>query len=303
MGGVTSWRTRTASLSFVLAASLAWGPVALAAPPDPGTPVLAAPQDPAGDPDPLVPGVVGAGSAEYPMDTPDQVLPPLQPEGDVPVPEPEEEVDELVEYLPRSAVGAVGAACTAKASTYQRRVERLLGLRVDGKQSAADCRAIRAFQVKEKIKPAAGYAGPVTWARAELLAARKNLDPGRRCPVKTYAVACVDLDRQLMWVRKGKKVTYAVVNVRTGRPGYATRTGWHTVYWRHKDHWSSIYDTPMPYAQFFSGGQAFHAVYGQLATPGGSRGCVNLSYADARRLWGVLRKGDRVYIWGKRPGH
>ncbi|MGW8766415.1 L,D-transpeptidase [Streptomyces sp. NPDC055815] len=282
------WRSRTAPLLFVLAASLALAPAAGAAPPF-------------SEPDPLVPGVVGGGRAEFPMDTPDQVLPPLHEEeaDGVPVPEPEEEVDELVEYLPRSAVGA---ACTAKAGVHQRRVERLLGLPVDGKQSAADCRAIRAFQVKEKIKPAVGYAGPVTWARAELLAARKSLDPGRRCPVKTYAVACVDLDRQLMWVRKGKKVTYAVVNVRTGRPGYATRTGWHTVYWRHKDHWSSIYDTPMPYAQFFSGGQAFHAVYGQLATPGGSRGCVNLSYADARKLWGVLRKGDRVYIWGKRPG-
>ncbi|MFC9393376.1 L,D-transpeptidase [Streptomyces sp. NPDC057027] len=278
---------------FALAASLALGPVALAAPPAGG--LLAA------DPDPLVPGVVGGGWAEYPMDTPDQVLPPLQTEGDAAVPEPEEQVDELVEFLPRSAVG--GAACTAKTGTYQRQVERLLRLPVDGKQSAADCRAIRAFQVKEKIKPAVGFAGPVTWARAELLAARKNLDPGRRCPVKSYAVACVDLDRQLMWVQKGKKVTYAVVNVRTGRPGYATRTGWHTVYRRHKDHWSSIYDTPMPYAQFFSGGQAFHAVYGQLATPGGSRGCVNLSYANAGKLWGVLRKGDRVYIWGKRPGH
>ncbi|MFH8838898.1 L,D-transpeptidase [Streptomyces sp. NPDC017868] len=308
---MTSWRSRTAPLLFALAASLALGPTALAAAPGtPATPkarpaaapaALKAPsvEAPSAE-DPLVPGVDGGDRAEYPMDTPDQVLPPLQEDvGGVPVPEPEEEVDELVEYLPRSAVGA---ACTAKASIHQRRVEKLLGLRVDGKQSAADCRAIRAFQVKEKIKPAVGYAGPVTWARAELLAARKNLDPGRRCPVKKYAVACVDLDRQLMWVRKGTKVTYQVVNVRTGRPGYATRTGWHTVYWRHKDHWSTIYDTPMPYAQFFSGGQAFHAVYGQLATPGGSRGCVNLSYADAGKLWNVLRKGDRVYIWGKRPG-
>ncbi|WUT29954.1 L,D-transpeptidase [Streptomyces sp. NBC_00691] len=247
----------------------------------------------------LVPGVAGAGRAEYPMDTPDQVLPPLQPEGEVPVPVPEEDVDELVEYLPRSAVAA---SCTATTGPHQRRVERLLGLRADGRQSAADCRAIRAFQVRERIKPAVGYAGPVTWARAELLAARKNLDPGRRCPVKKYAVACVDLDRQLMWVRKDKKVTFPVVTMRSGRAGYATRTGWHTVYWRHKDHWSTIYNTPMPYSQFFSGGQAFHAVYGQLATPTGSRGCVNLSYRHAQKLWDVLRKGDRVYIWGKRPG-
>ncbi|MFC9704381.1 L,D-transpeptidase [Streptomyces sp. NPDC056943] len=278
-------RSRTAPLLFALAAVLALGPTAAVA----------------DTPEPLVPGVVGGGRAEYPMDTPDQVLPPLQQsgQGDVSVPEPEEGVDELVEYLPRSVVGA---ACTATAGAYQRQVERLLGLRVDGRQSGADCKAIKAFQTREKIKPANGYAGPVTWARAELLAARKDLDPGRRCPVKKYAVACVDLDRQLMWVRKDKKVTFPVVNVRSGRVGYATRTGWHSVYWRHKDHWSSIYNTPMPYSQFFSGGQAFHAVYGQIATPTGSRGCVNLSYGNARKLWDVLRKGDRVYIWGKRPG-
>ncbi|MER5736589.1 MULTISPECIES: L,D-transpeptidase family protein [unclassified Streptomyces] len=249
--------------------------------------------------DVLVPGIAGAGRPEYPMDTPDQVLPPIAPDGEIPVPEPEEEVDELVEYLPRNATKA---ACTAQTGMYQRQVERLLRLKADGKQSAADCRAIRAFQTRQKIKPANGYAGPVTWARAELLAARKNPNAAGKCPVRSHPVACVDLNRELMWVQKGRKITYAVVNIRSGRAGYRTRTGWHSVYWRHKDHWSSIYDTPMPFSQFFDGGQAFHGVYGAIATPTGSRGCVNLTYRNAEKLWSVLRKGDRVYIWGKRPG-
>ncbi|MEV5968727.1 L,D-transpeptidase family protein [Streptomyces sp. NPDC051921] len=287
-------RTRRRAVAVLLAATVA-------------TLSLPAAADAASDPAPdsaevLLPGGVGpVGRAEFPMDTPDQVLPPRRDEGGVPVPvpEPRGEVDELVEYLPRSAAAAT---CTAKAGPHQRRVERLLKLKVDGKQSPADCKAIRAFQNVQGIKPAIGFAGPVTWARAELLAARKNPNAAAKCPVRTYVVACVDLDRELMWVQKGKRITFAVVNVRSGRAGYRTRTGWHSVYWRHKDHWSSIYDTPMPYAQFFDGGQAFHAVYGQLATPTGSRGCVNLSHADAKRLWDVLRKGDRVYIWGKRPG-
>ncbi|WMX45489.1 L,D-transpeptidase family protein [Streptomyces roseicoloratus] len=247
-----------------------------------------------------MPGIAGAGRAEYPMDTPDQVLPPERTEGGVPtpVPVPEEEVDELVEYLPRSAVGA---ACTAAAGPHQQRVERLLKLPVDGRQSTADCEAIRAFQQREKIKPANGYAGPVTWSRAELLAARRDPNAAGRCPVMTYTVACVDLTRELMWVQKGTKVTFDVVNIRSGRPGYRTRTGWHTVYWRNKDHWSSLYDTPMPFAQFFDGGQAFHGVYGQIATPTGSRGCVNLSYAHAEKLWNVLRQDDHVYVFGSRP--
>ncbi len=58
----------------------------------------------------------------------------------------------------------------------------------------------------------------------------------------------------------------------------------------------------MPYARFFSGGQAFHGVYGSLHTTVGSRGCVNLTVADARRLWSVLEQGDRVFVWGRRPG-
>ncbi|WP_435057871.1 L,D-transpeptidase [Streptomyces sp. bgisy060] len=247
----------------------------------------------------LPPGTAAAGRAPYPLPPPGRVLPPRPPEGDVP--DPEREAGAPVGRLPRSAVGSA-VTCTAKAGAYQRQVERLLGLKVDGRQSAADCRAIRAFQVREKIQPAVGHAGPVTWARAELLAARRDPNAARRCPVRSHPVACVDLDRELMWVQKGKKVTYGVVNIRSGRAGHRTRTGWHTVYWRHQDHWSSLYDTPMPYAQFFSGGQAFHAVRGQLATITGSRGCVNLGHRDAQRLWGVLRKGDRVYIWGKRPG-
>ncbi|MET9373051.1 L,D-transpeptidase family protein [Streptomyces sp. NPDC002992] len=286
---------------LVAAAALPLTPAPALAEPAPPPPAAApAPASQTSAADDLVPGLPGVGQPEYPMDTPDQVLPPLQQEGaGVPVPEPKAPVDELVEYLPRNA-GA--AACTTLTGPHQRRVEQLLKLKVDGKQSAADCKAIRAFQVREKIKPAQGYAGPVTWARAELLAARKNPNAAGKCPVTTYTVACVDLNRELMWVQKGKKVTFAVVNIRSGRPGYRTRTGWKKIYWRNKDHWSTIYNTPMPYAQFFDGGQAFHAVYGQLATPTGSRGCVNLSHAHAKKLWDVLRKGDRVYIWGKRPG-
>ncbi|MFF8607560.1 L,D-transpeptidase family protein [Streptomyces sp. NPDC015346] len=288
--------SRAVTLLLVAAAALPLTPGPALADPAPPPPAPA----PAPAPDVLVPGVPGGGRAEYPMDTPDQVLPPLQQEGEgIPVPEPEAPVDELVEYVPRSALAA---ACTAKTGSHQRRVEQLLGLKADGKQSAADCKAIRAFQVKEKIKPANGYAGPVTWARAELLAARKNPDPAGKCPAKKETVACVDLNRELMWVRKNKKVTFGPVNIRSGRPGYRTRTGWKKIYWRNKNHWSTIYNTPMPYSQFFDGGQAFHAVYGQLATPTGSRGCVNLSHAHAKKLWDVLRKGDRVYIWGKRPG-
>jgi hypothetical protein len=58
----------------------------------------------------------------------------------------------------------------------------------------------------------------------------------------------------------------------------------------------------MPYSQFFSGGQAFHAVYGSIHTTVGSMGCVNLRLGDARKLWDVLKTRDWVYVWGRRSG-
>ena len=38
-----------------------------------------------------------------------------------------------------------------------------------------------------------------------------------------------------------------------------------------------IYDVPMPYSQFFDGGQAFHSISGSMWSPPGSHGCVNMT--------------------------
>ncbi|NEC90866.1 L,D-transpeptidase family protein [Streptomyces sp. SID12501] len=252
----------------------------------------------------LVPGVPPAPSQPWTFDTPDQVLAPqvYTPTRQEDAVEPAEAARgtyDLIEYVPlRDAARKV--ACSKLTGPYQRQVEFWLKLKVDGKQSAADCRAVREFQRKYRIKPDSGFAGPVTWSRMQLLSAKKNPNAAGRCPVRTYRVACVDLGRQLTWVQKGKKVVYGPVPVRSGRTVYPTRGGWHKVYWKHKNHHSTLYDTPMPYAQFFSGGQAFHAVYGSIHTTVGSMGCVNMRLADARTLWGVLKTGDRVYVWGRR---
>lgn len=269
----------------------------------------AAPAPPVPAPGPeaeLVPGVAPGPAQPWQIDTPDQVLPPrvYTPTAAEDAVEPRDAVPgtyDLVEYVPLGdAVAKV--ACSKQTGPYQRAVERWLKLKVDGRQSAADCRAIRAFQIKYKIKPAIGFAGPVTWATMQLIGARKNPNAAKKCPVRSYRVACVDLSRQLTWVQKGKKVVFGPVPMRSGRAGHRTRPGWHTIYWRHKNHWSTLYNSPMPYAQFFDGGEAFHAVYGSIYTTVGSWGCVNLRLADARKLWGVLKKGDRVYVWGRRPG-
>ncbi|QOV36209.1 L,D-transpeptidase family protein [Streptomyces ferrugineus] len=253
----------------------------------------------------LVPGVPVTLLPLSRMDTPDQALEPkvYTPSDTEEAVEPRdapEEAYDAVEYVdPMDSFG--DSTCSEETGVRQREVERWLKRPVDGEQSAADCRAIRAFQKKHRIKPAIGYAGPTTWATMQLVSARDNPNAERKCPVRTYRVACVDLDRQLVWVQTGKDVVFGPVPIRSGREGYGTRNGWHKVYWRHKNHVSSLYKSPMPYSQFFSGGQAFHGVYGSIFTPVGSMGCVNMGLKEARKLWGVLKKGDRVYVWGHRP--
>ncbi|MFC7307476.1 L,D-transpeptidase family protein [Streptomyces monticola] len=275
----------------------------------PAGPAFAGPRPPVPAPlQQLVPGVPLTPYESWQLDTPDQAMPPrvYEPsaaEDAVEPYEPPAAIDALIEYVPPGEVvrGAAAPKCSKRTGPYQRQVERYLRLKADGRQSAADCRAIRRFQTAQGIRPNIGFAGPVTWARMRWLAAAKNPNAARKCPQRKYRVACVDLTRQLMWVQKGKRTLFGPVPVRTGKRSTPTRSGWHKVYWKHKNHYSTLFNTPMPFSQFFSGGQAFHAIYGSVYNPPGSPGCVNMRFRDARRLWSVLGKGDRVYIWGRRP--
>lgn len=220
----------------------------------------------------------------------------------------------LIEYVPageqirtRAAAGprkprkARKLACSRRTGPYQRNIERYLRLRADGKQSRSDCRAIQRYQMRIGIYPHSGFAGPTTWKVMTLRWARKHPYRLRGCPTARGRVVCMDLRRQLLWVKNGKRIVFAPVPVRTGKPGYATRTGWNRVFRRVRHEHSRIYDAPMPFSQYFNGGQAIHGVYDDLYTTSGSHGCVNLTYRDAKRLWTRTRTGDRVYSWGRKP--
>ncbi|MFI0980012.1 L,D-transpeptidase [Streptomyces sp. NPDC021093] len=204
---------------------------------------------------------------------------------------------------PGAAYAAPEPPCTAPTGPYQKELERKLRLKVDGKQSPADCVAIRRLQRQLNIDPADGRATAKTHGLLLVREARRNPNAAGKCPVRYgYSVTCVDLPRQLLWVQVGRKVTFAPVPIRSGIRGLETRTGWHRIYWRHKNHFSTIYNNaPMPYSQFFSGGQALHGTYGDLFEAG-SGGCVNLYVEDAARLWKKLGTGSMVYVWGAKPG-
>ncbi len=210
-----------------------------------------------------------------------------------------------VEYVPRSEVAHAGTRalrCSASTGPYQRQAERYLGRQVDGRQSTGDCRAIRRFQQAHRIAPATGFAGPVTGATVRLMRAKKDPNRAGHCPNLPQRTACVDLNRQLMWVQEGGRVLLEPVVIRSGAPTMETRTGSYRIYLRHRRHISNLYGTRMPYAQFFDRGEALHGVYEDIFSGPGSHGCVNLTMTDARRAWEVLRKGDTVHVWGRKPG-
>ncbi|NBE51621.1 L,D-transpeptidase family protein [Streptomyces sp. YC537] len=269
-----------------------------------------------GEPPPPRPSPHTRSELPFVEDTPDQALAPdralmrrqqgaVRP-GDPGDPFPKyakyRDLEEL-ETVPEADKGKHEPYCTKAGGPYQKEMERHLKLRpADGRQSPADCAAIQEFQRKHDIAPRTGYAGPHTWGTARLARARSRPDQGGRCPVRAgRRVACVDLSRQLMWVQRGRKVVFGPALIRSGKPGYETRTGMFSVDWRSEEHTSTLYDAPMPFAQFFSGGQAFHGRYRTIHYEPGSHGCVNLRYRDAERLWKTLRTGDAVFVYGRKP--
>ncbi|MEU9119763.1 L,D-transpeptidase [Streptomyces sp. NPDC048506] len=208
------------------------------------------------------------------------------------------------EYVPRSESereAADNGGCSRASGPFQRQAERYLRRAVDGRQSTADCRAIQQFQRAHRIAPATGFAGPVTGAMVRLMRAQRDPNRAGHCPDHAERTVCVDLDRQLMWVQQNGRVLFDPVAIRTGYPGQPTRTGTFRIYLRSKAHVSNLYHSPMPYAQFFDHGEALHGVYDDLYEGDGSHGCVNLTWSDARRLWDVLKKGDIVHVWGRKP--
>ncbi|GGY27822.1 L,D-transpeptidase family protein [Streptomyces omiyaensis] len=201
---------------------------------------------------------------------------------------------------------ARAASCNVTTGPYQKQVEKFLGRTVDGRQSLGDCQAIQAFQRKHGILPTAGYAGPLTWRTMDTMnqqkAAGTNPNKAGKCPTNKGRIACVDLTRQLSWIQDGSRLKYGPVPVRTGKDGTETRTGLKKIYWRNINHWSTLYNVSMPYSQFFDGGQAFHSTTKSMWNPPGSGGCVNMRSADAKAYWNLLRNGDDVYVYGRKPG-
>ncbi|MFD5023617.1 L,D-transpeptidase family protein [Streptomyces sp. NPDC058373] len=168
--------------------------------------------------------------------------------------------------------------------------------------------AVSAFQRRGAL-PVTGATDAVTWDRLRAGTARPTQDelhppttlpltePDKRC--LTGRVLCVSKkSRSLAWMVDGK--VRAAMDVRFGSQYTPTRDGAFKVYWKSRDHHSTLYDTPMPYALFFSGGQAVHysADFAAQGYAGASHGCVNVrDRKKVAALFDQVREGDRVIVY------
>ncbi|PWI10994.1 hypothetical protein DIZ27_09045 [Streptomyces sp. NWU339] len=169
--------------------------------------------------------------------------------------------------------------------------------------------AVEGFQGKRGL-PRTGRTDTVTWQRLlgmthepgkwelYLMGGQPAAAPDARC--RTGRVLCISKStRTLRWMIDGRTVT--TLPVRFGADPTPTRDGVFQVYWKSRDHWSTLYDSPMPYAMFFSGGQAVHfsADFAARGYAGSSHGCVNVrDEAAIARLYGQVRTGDKVVVHG-----
>lgn len=167
--------------------------------------------------------------------------------------------------------------------------------------------AVKGFQGKRGL-PTTGGTDTVTWQRLlgmthepgqwELYAmgGQPAAAPDPRC--LSGRVLCIDkTTRTLRWMVDGRTLT--TLSVRFGSQYTPTREGVFHVYWKSRDHVSTLYHSPMPYAMFFSGGQAVHysADFAARGYAGASHGCVNVRDETAiASLFAQVRNGDKVVV-------
>jgi lipoprotein-anchoring transpeptidase ErfK/SrfK len=146
--------------------------------------------------------------------------------------------------------------------------------------------AVQRYQ-RRTLLPVSGTADRATWRRLIAATIRGRADIPAACDDGTGWDACYDRARHEVTLWKDGTLVNAWL-ARGGSLDHPTRTGDFKVYHRDIDHVSSLYGSPMPYSQFFSGGQALHGS-ATMTDPftGHSHGCINLYNEDARQLWNL----------------
>lgn len=169
---------------------------------------------------------------------------------------------------------------------------------------------VKGFQEKREI-PDTGEVDQRTWDRLVAMTHTPTKDEKHNKKPKAKKAAGLD-DRcmtgralciskstnQLVWVIDGKEQSR--MDVRFGSDELPTREGAFSVFMKSRDHVSTIYHTSMPFAMFFSGGQAVHFSpdFAANGYNGASHGCVNVRDRNAVvALFDQVRNGDKVIVY------
>lgn len=171
--------------------------------------------------------------------------------------------------------------------------------RLTGFYNPATTQAVTAFQTNQGL-PATGATDQATYQKLKEVTDAMAPNADRRC--LTGRVLCIDKrSRSLRWMIDGRVIQ--TVDVRFGASYSPTREGQFRVFRKSRDHVSSIFHTAMPFAMFFSGGQAVHysSDFARKGYNGASHGCVNVrDYGAIRGIFDQVRTGDKVVIyWSK----
>ena len=178
---------------------------------------------------------------------------------------------------------------------------------------AATAAGVRGFQAKRKIA-VTGFVDQRTMNRLHSMtrkptddelhnrvssSASTNAALDQRC--RTGRALCIDKSsRTVRFVVDGTVLKTMAVRFGSTLRGTPTREGSFTIGWKSRDHVSKLYDSPMPFALFFSGGQAVHysSDFAARGYNGASHGCVNVrDYNGIKWLFDQARVGDKVIVY------
>ncbi len=180
---------------------------------------------------------------------------------------------------------------------------------VTGSYGSLTVSAVKGFQDKRAI-PVTGEVDQRTWDRLTAMSRTPSDDElHNRTPKPSAAgldsrcltgrAMCISKStNSLVWVIDGK--AQMKMDVRFGSQELPTREGAFSVGWKSRDHVSTIYHTKMPYAMFFSGGQAVHYSpdFAARGYNGASHGCVNVrNLSGIQSLFSQARVGDKVIVY------
>ncbi|MDJ1138332.1 L,D-transpeptidase family protein [Streptomyces iconiensis] len=181
----------------------------------------------------------------------------------------------------QNPTGYYGTVTAASVSAFQRQQ----GLPRTGKVTDTLLHALRArthAPLRDELYP------PTT---------RPLAKPDPRCT--TGRALCISKkSRTLAWMVNGE--VRAAMDVRFGSAYTPTREGLFKVDFKSRHHHSTLYDTPMPYAMFFSRGQAVHysSDFAARGYSGASHGCVNVrAKKKLAKVFAEVRNGDKVVVY------